>query len=696
MEFIPDDMITMGKSHLYFAWFVGLILLVIVSSLSHAGFSLGLTLDRLSASSWVMDDIKVDLDLNSAQQLILNLTAASFRHHALSGAFDEIRLECPVQLIQQRFRCSNGRLRVSDSPYGPQDLKVSGEFVDSEQIKLSTEGFKLAGGRIDVNLETNDGRWTIALNGNALSLDPLRRQFATNLLPDGTALTGNATLVARITGQRDIPSGVDLNLKVDNFAYADTEGLDVAEDGQFTLRLDANRKGSSEWRGDLQLSMGHGQFYVDPYFIEVVNEPLSAQLKGRWSPSTAWLRIDQGEVVIPQVLESRGKLQVNLSTSEVVEADVALSSENVDALYRLFLQPMLIGSMLDELAAHGALQTHLVVKNSEMLSLQVILDEVDLDDRRGLFALYGLNGRLVWRGDDHPDRSSLSAQGGQLYRIDFGPLRIHAHAQQGEVILEEPVELPVMQGSLLIDRFHAHGVFAETPSWTTKAQLKDISLTALAEAFGWPPMEGNLNGLIPNLHYQQKRLEMEGQLVVDVFGGRIRVDELLIEEPFGRVPELFADLQLEALDLGQITQTFSFGHIQGGLEGEISDLHLASWEPIAFDAHFKTPNRDKASHRISQRAVDNLTALGNGVGSGLSNTFLGIFKEFRYDRIELRANLKGSVAHLDGMSHPDGGYYIVKGSGLPRIDVIARNRQVAWKTLLERLKQIRVEGMEVR
>jgi hypothetical protein len=48
------------------------------------------------------------------------------------------------------------------------------------------------------------------------------------------------------------------------------------------------------------------------------------------------------------------------------------------------------------------------------------------------------------------------------------------------------------------------------------------------------------------------------------------------------------------------------------------------------------------------------------------------------------------------MAHPNGGYYIVKGSGLPRIDVIARNRLVAWKSLLERLKSIRVEGMEVK
>jgi hypothetical protein len=273
---------------------------------------------------------------------------------------------------------------------------------------------------------------------------------------------------------------------------------------------------------------------------------------------------------------------------------------------------------------------------------------------------------------------------------------IHGHAQQGEVKLEKPVELPLMYGTLHIDQLHGNDLLSDTPEWITSAQFKDISLQALAEAFQWPPMEGTLHGTIPSVHYQQKRLTLDGELVVDVFGGTIRVGELLIEDPIGRVPELFADLQLNDLDLAQITQTFSFGHIQGGLEGEIADLHLASWEPIAFNAHFNTPDGDKAAHRISQRAVDNLTALGNGVGSRLSSTFLGIFKEFRYDRIELQANLYGNTAELDGMAHPNGGYYIVKGAGLPRIDVIARNRKVAWKTLLERLKSIRVEGMEMR
>ncbi|MES9970646.1 MAG: hypothetical protein ABW092_11480 [Candidatus Thiodiazotropha sp.] len=655
---------------------------------------MGLAIERLSASGWRMQGIDVDIGLIDTGQLSVHLTAASFKHDALPGAFEGISLDCPLQLKAQTYRCIDGRLSIANTPYGPQVLKVSGEFTDSEQLRINAQDVKLAQGMIDIDLELNQGRWDLALRGEGLKLARLGRQFAADLVKDSD-LSGDAKLVARLSGFKAEPERAELTLRVGQFAYADVEGLRVAEDGALRLDLKAQRKGS-EWRGDVRLSLSKGQFYADPFYLEVAEAPLTVECRGQWMTGADLLHIHTAKVVVPQVMESQGSARVDISSGEILEAQIDLNSDRVGSLYSVILQPLLIGSMADDLEASGVLHTQIGLKNGALQGLDASLENIDLDDRQGLFALYGLNGRLAWTREEHPDRSHLSIQGGQLYRIDFGPVDIHAHAQKGEVRLLQPVDLPLMQGSLQIDQLHAQGLLADAPQFTTSAQVKDISLQALAEAFEWPSMEGKLHGTIPSVHYRQKKMGMDGELVIDVFGGTIRMGKLLVEDPLGRVPELFADLQLSGLDLAQITQTFSFGHIQGGLEGEIAGLHLASWEPIAFDARFNTPDNDQTPHRISQRAVDNLTSLGNGVGSGLSSTFLGIFKEFRYNRIELRAKLDGNSAELGGMDHPDGGYYLVKGSGLPRIDVIARNRQVAWKTLLERLKNIRVEGMEMR
>ena len=40
----------------------------------------------------------------------------------------------------------------------------------------------------------------------------------------------------------------------------------------------------------------------------------------------------------------------------------------------------------------------------------------------------------------------------------------------------------------------------------------------------------------------------------------------------------------------------------------------------------------------------------------------------------------------DEAAPAEGGYYIVKGCGLPRIDIIGYNRRVAWDTLVKQLE----------
>ena len=57
--------------------------------------------------------------------------------------------------------------------------------------------------------------------------------------------------------------------------------------------------------------------------------------------------------------------------------------------------------------------------------------------------------------------------------------------------------------------------------------------------------------------------------------------------------------------------------------------------------------------------------------------------------------LRGDAAEMGGIARSDGGYYLVKGAGLPRIDVIGRNRRIAWKDLVERLRRIQVEQARI-
>ncbi|MEW8044372.1 MAG: hypothetical protein G8D28_08655 [gamma proteobacterium symbiont of Phacoides pectinatus] len=87
--------------------------------------------------------------------------------------------------------------------------------------------------------------------------------------------------------------------------------------------------------------------------------------------------------------------------------------------------------------------------------------------------------------------------------------------------------------------------------------------------------------------------------------------------------------------------------------------------------------------------MDNISNLGGaGVSGALSRSFLRFFEEFRYDRLGIRCRLKNGVCDMGGIESKDRGYYLVKGSGLPRIDIMDFNRQTDWNLLIEKLKQV--------
>ena len=129
--------------------------------------------------------------------------------------------------------------------------------------------------------------------------------------------------------------------------------------------------------------------------------------------------------------------------------------------------------------------------------------------------------------------------------------------------------------------------------------------------------------------------------------------------------------------------------ITGRLSGYMTDLETFAWTPESFDASFFTSPGDRSKHRISQRAVTNLSSIGGGSGGGviaaLQGGFLKFFESFGYDRLGLNCRLDNDICAMSGIERAKGGYFIVKGQGLPRIDVIGSQSRVAWTTLVRQL-----------
>ena len=168
----------------------------------------------------------------------------------------------------------------------------------------------------------------------------------------------------------------------------------------------------------------------------------------------------------------------------------------------------------------------------------------------------------------------------------------------------------------------------------------------------------------------------------------MRISELSVAHPMSAVPEVRAQVLLDNLSLDQLSSAFAFGRIEGRIDGEVRDLVMHGWRPVAFDGYLGTPPDDRSRHRISQRAVDSLASLG-GANAVISSTFLRFFQSFSYQRLGLGCRLQAGICDMRGAEPADQGYYIVKGGGLPpRVDVVGFNRRVDFETLLERLRAL--------
>lgn len=373
--------------------------------------------------------------------------------------------------------------------------------------------------------------------------------------------------------------------------------------------------------------------------------------------------------------------------------ELAADSADLGALADDYLQGVLGAAGLAGLELRGAARLQLRLDREGLLELAAELEAVDAEDPAGRFAVGGGSGDLRWSRHAAP-ASALSWQAARVYGIDLGPARLAFRSREGLLELAEPAAIDLLGGRLLLSPLAwrpARGAAAAT--FRFGLALYGLDLGRLSRQFGWPPFEGRLDGALPEANYSDGRLVFEGGLRMDLFGGRVRIDGLALERPFGVAPSLAADVRFDDIDLAPLTRAFGFGEITGRLDGRIRDLRLLDWTPVAFDARLLSDRRWPGRRRISQRAVQDIADLGGrGLIAGLQARLLRTFDDFGYERIAIGCVLRDHVCRMSGIARRGEGFLIVEGRGLPRIEVIGFHRDVDWPLLVERLQAATAGG----
>lgn len=560
------------------------------------------------------------------------------------------------------------------------------------RISFEPERGESLSGRIDATpsgIELRSGDATIALDRTEAGTGRLRaRDVPLGWIPDAwlgrfgiVGLSGTLaidTTVGKDGGRFEFEvAGAGFDTADGRFAAA---GLAVAGSGKFRLRPLA---------ADIGLRWTGGEALLGPLYLAPPESPLTldaaiaSESDGRW-------RVGQVALAQGDWLDVRGRLLFDPSGSPwLPEARAELVALDLQPAWRQGLQSLAATRGWGRLQPAGRVEGALAIRDDRPVSLEVQLLGAAIDDPDGRVTVHGLDARIDWDGDPGQLSLTLDWDDAGVYRIPLGAASLALTSTEGAgLALVQPFRLPILDGALVVDRFDVDDWRSDAREVTVDARLEPIELGRLTRILGWTEFGGKISGRFPGIRYHGDRIDFRGGLEVDLFGGAAEIGALAVERPFGTLPALAAEIDFEALDLEMLTGAFEFGQMRGLMSGHIHDLRLLDWQPVRFDAWFRTLD-DSPKRRISQQAVDSLSTLGGGGGAALSGTLLRVFDDFPYRRVGLGCRLANNICRMRGLEEREGGgYLIVEGRGLPRLDVVGFQRQVDWPQLMAQLMAV--------
>lgn len=665
---------------------IGLVLLLPVNLVADTA-SLQLRLQQITAPDWRAEG--ADLRVTYANQHpVIRLTLANLW---LPGWVEPV-----ADLV---FNCGSattgGGLLTCQSEPGQFIVTATG----SPQLVTPELGFSLdwSSGQVikstlSIGVDQLNSETALALFPESMT-EPLRERVAIT----AAKISGNLQVSARGANQVTVEGNAEIN----GLSFSDEMGTRAGEELAAQIGFSGQARGNElTFRASSQLT--GGALFINPWFFSWSDRGPKLAVSGRWLADARQLTVN-ARYQHPDQFELAGGAIVDWLSPQprLMSTFGRLTVESLAATYQGYLQPWLVNTLGGDLQADGQISARFAYTGEQGLtSLGLELSDVSVVDQQSRFSIAGLSASLPWRGKNRPGSGQMRWDELRLYRLPVGAGSGDMRFDQSR--LEFDISpLALFDGEFSAGKVAIQGLGTDQLAITLGGELKPVSLPLITAALGWPEMVGSLSARIPAIHYSRSRIELEGGVAINVFDGELAMSNLVIEDVFGRVPRLSADLRGDNLDLALLTHTFDFGTITGRVSGQVQGLELEAWQPVAFDGWLQTPADDPGRHRISQRALDSLSSIG-GISGALQSTLLRFFDDFSYRRLGIGCRLANGVCTMRGIANngpnKNDSYYIVEGGGWwPRIDLVGYNRRVNWSVLIQRLTAATaVDEIEIR
>ena len=660
--------------------------------------SFSITLDSIDFEDFTASDVSIRFAWLDTRHLDLTITAEQISS-ILPGQITRLQIRCHDAVYEvNTVTCDRGNLITQHDSLG----RVEGDFQFAYQlqqglISMSMKTALHAGGNMDLIFNRNDQGWKGTLNMDEIVATQIQgllahyKSFQDHALTSGSI---NGSITA--TGNDNYIDVFKIAAEISDLGI---DGTNILEDVNLILNLAGQKKGNG-WQLTHDAVIHRGAMYLIPgveilgdkpgFYLEVEDKPVALHAGINWNAED---RIELSDLVVehPGHLQLYANATINiLEDPSLDKLDFAVTMQDLTSAFPVYIQPLLLQTNFSDMEISGAVDLQIDYTDDRLDRFILKIDDLYVDDTHDRYSLSGVIANISIEDQASPIGSSLQWEGLSVYRLDLGPGDIKFESSGKNIRVVDWQDVEILDGTLLINSLGLNNVGTADFELVLDGILTPISMQTFTQAIGWPLFSGKLSSVITGLKYSHNSVEIDSDILIRVFDGDIILRGLHIRDLFSEYATLTTDIEVNKLDLKQLTDTFAFGKIEGSLSGSMAELKLEDWQPAYFEAEFASPEDDDRPHRISQKALENLNQIGGGLSGTLSNGFLRFFPSYSYGRIGFSCRLANGICELGGVDETDDGFFLLTRGGVlpPWVDVRGTGRSIKWKELIGGLKRI--------
>jgi hypothetical protein len=576
------------------------------------------------------------------------------------------------------------------------DIVLNDLLLNTERIHGLTSMIKILFKKDKVNI-TGDMKYSSVLNRGILA-DLLSGLHKKGFQIEGVGSISSSFSLKISRGETpDIKAIADFTLKDGVFSTPDgdivSEGIYLSGHSMIETPSESDVVGI-----DIEVKAKNFEILAGSIYGDFRERPVTFHIRGRYKRGNDSLEISEAALNIKDIggLYVQGILH-DLSKKPRMEIELRLPWLSIRGLYEDYIKDAYRERfpLLGDITVSGNTELFLSLKGplrTPEVHGNMRLTDIDITGDEKLY-LKGINMHLpLHKGLNVKEyEGSLSIKEASIGGVKINDLEMPLIISDDDIIFKKPIVMKLLGGDIFIDNINFRKVTGSDRLFQASLRLEKIDLSRLSRALHIPPLKGYLSGTIPDIVYTDGSIYTDGDVVINVFDGVVKVKNLAVHNIMSPALSIESDIEVDDISLSELTQTFDTGHISGVLRGFIKDLVIVNGQPQHFKASFETVKKRGVPQRISVRALKRIQILGSGMGSSiLDRGIYQFFKQYRYAKIGFRAYLNNDLLTLEGIEKDGNRGYIVKGGLLPpKVDVINYTQNISFRELIDRLKRIR-------